>query len=301
MSTPTADRIADHRRPSRVPFGSNSVAWLKVGHVTEIFAAPTSFILQTMEPSFSAVSEAHGMSAADPVGRSIRALASMMVWIYGGQEAIAEADRLREAHKDLNVVDRGVRYTALASYSWAWVLHTVVYGIVTRDRYFARTPMSAVDKERLYQDATILMRNFLVPPKEIPPTYAEWERWFADQVTDVLQSTKTAADYLRVIGELPAPAMLPAWSRPLWAVAMRPCGRVLRFVAIGMLPEAAREKLELQWTSSDERRLRLFGRVVGHVVAVLPERLRYLPIAFEARRLERDRRRLRSVMESRPR
>ena len=34
----------------------------------------------------------------------------------------------------------------------------------------------------------------------------------------------------------------------------------------------------------------MFGRVVGRVVPLLPERLKYFPIAYEARKLDRVRR-----------
>ena len=63
---------------------------------------------------------------------------------------------------------------------------------------------------------------------------------------------------------------------------------------------AAREKLGVPWTASQERQLRLLGRAVRFVVPRLPERLRYFPIAYEARRLEASRQRLRKVIDLRP-
>jgi uncharacterized protein (DUF2236 family) len=72
------------------------------------------------------------------------------------------------------------------------------------------------------------------------------------------------------------------------------------FVLAGTTPEGARRKLEIEWTPADELTLRTLGRVVAHTVPLLPERLRYFPIAYEARQLERSRRRLRKVLELRP-
>jgi len=40
--------------------------------------------------------------------------------------------------------------------------------------------------------------------------------------------------------------------------------------------------------------------LVAFTVPLLPERLRYFPIAYEARRLERDKQRLRKVIDIRP-
>lgn len=59
--------------------------------------------------------------------------------------------------------------------------------------------------------------------------------------------------------------------------------RFRRFVTLGFLPPDARDALGLEWTDAQERKLRRFGRVVRAVVPVLPERLRYLPLAREAR------------------
>ena len=49
-----------------------------------------------------------------------------------------------------------------------------------------------------------------------------------------------------------------------------------------------------------EAQLRIFGRVVAFTVPLLPERLRYFPIAYEARRLERNKQALRKVIDLRP-
>ncbi|WP_372499212.1 oxygenase MpaB family protein [Streptomyces sudanensis] len=56
---------------------------------------------------------------------------------------------------------------------------------------------------------------------------------------------------------------------------------------MGFLPPEAREAIGLDWSDAQERRLRLLGLVARAVVPALPERLRYLPLAREARRAHR--------------
>ncbi|ACY96033.1 hypothetical protein Tcur_0435 [Thermomonospora curvata DSM 43183] len=63
-----------------------------------------------------------------------------------------------------------------------------------------------------------------------------------------------------------------------------------------MLPPAAREKLGISWSDTDERRLRLLGR--GQ--SALPERLRYMPIAYRARVAARAAQRLEKALAERP-
>jgi uncharacterized protein (DUF2236 family) len=144
------------------------------------------------------------------------------------------------------------------------------------------------------------MRNFSVPPKELPATYADFEKFFADQVENHLEATQTAKDYLKVIRTIAPPAQLPGALHPVWRVLTGPFGRMQYFVTVGTTPEAARRKLGLTWSESDERKLRILGWFLARLVPLLPERLRYFPIAYEARRLERDKARLRKVIDVRP-
>ena len=93
---------------------------------------------------------------------------------------------------------------------------------------------------------------------------------------------------------------MPRIANPLWRLIAAPIGRVQHFTTIGTTPESARRILGLEWTTHDEVALRILGRMIAHAVPLLPERLRYFPIAYEARRLGRDRERLRKVLDLRP-
>ncbi|MBF6543648.1 oxygenase MpaB family protein [Nocardia brasiliensis] len=287
--------------PPRRPFEPGSRLWDETGLITFSLTAGSAFLLQTMEPSISAVVDEHSTFRTDPMGRAVRSIASVMMWIYGGEEAIAEADRLRTMHASLNTTDaHGVRHKALSSGPWAWVLHTGTFAFAENARYFARNPLTDAEKEAVYQEMVQLMRNFSVPPKQIPANYREFEQFFADQVANHLVATDTARDYLRVIRSVAPPKQLPRVLAPVWRRAAAPIGRMQYFVTVGTTPEVARAKLGLTWTAGDERKLRALGWVLARTIPLLPERLRYFPIAFEARRLERDRLRLRKMIDFRP-
>ncbi|MFF0490634.1 oxygenase MpaB family protein [Nocardia sp. NPDC004068] len=287
-------------RPQRRPFGPGSRMWEETGLITFSLTAGSAFLLQTMEPSIAAVVDEHSSFRTDPMGRAMRSVASVMMWIYGGEEAFAETERLRALHASLNSTDsNGVRHKALSSGPWAWVLHTGIYAYVEGNRYFTRAPLTQADKEEYYRESVQLMRNLMVAPKEIPATYAEWERFFFEKV-EGLEPTPVAYDYLRVIRTIAPPKGLPRPLRPLWRVAASPVGRLQYFFTVGTTPDVIRRKLGLSWSPADELTLRALGWFIGRGVPLLPERLRYFPIAFEARRLERDRERLRKVIDFRP-
>ncbi|MBL1074394.1 DUF2236 domain-containing protein [Nocardia sp. 2] len=288
-------------RPERRPFEPGTRMWDDTGLITFSLTAGSAFLLQTMEPSISAVVDEHSTFRTDALGRAARSIASVMMWVYGGEEALAEADRLRTMHATLNTTDaQGTKHQALSSAPWAWVLHTGVFAFVEGNKYFSDKPLTEADKESYYQEVVQLMRNFQVAPKEIPASFAEWEPWFYDQVDNHLQVTGTAYDYLKVIRSITPPRQVPAPLHPVWRAVTRPVGRLQYFFTVGTTPQNIREKLGLEWTAKDERTLRALGWVIGRTVPMLPERVRYFPIAFEARRVERDRQRLRKIITMRP-
>ncbi|WP_194814990.1 oxygenase MpaB family protein [Nocardia sp. XZ_19_385] len=287
--------------PPPNPFRPGTRTWDETGLITFSLTAGSAFLLQTMEPTIAAVVDAHSTFRTDPVGRALRSISSVMMWVYGGEEALAEAARLRTMHATLNTTDEaGFKHQALASGPWAWVLHTGTFAFTENAKYFARRPLTYAEKEAYYQETLQMMRNFSVAPKEIPADFAAFEKFFADMVENHLEATGTARDYLRVIQSVAPPKQLPRMLTPLWRAAVAPVGKLQYFVTVGTTPEPARRKLGLTWSEADERKLRALGWLIARLVPLLPERLRYFPIAYEARRLERDRVRLRKVIDLRP-
>ncbi|MFE2961108.1 oxygenase MpaB family protein [Nocardia tengchongensis] len=292
------------RHPHRRPLTSESpVMWNELGRITLAFQLGPGFLLACMHPDFSRVAEQRGARfRTDPTGRAARAAGSLLTSVYGADEALAEGERLRAAHRNLSAVaEDGTRVHALQGGVWAWVAHATVYSFITRLDYFG-PGLPETEREQFYQrDAVPLLRLLHVAPRQIPPTYREWRAQFDAFASDDLAATVTARDYWQVIGALPAPEALPALLRALWPIVIAPYRWLLVFASRGMLPPAARTALGLTWTGRDERRLRFIGQIVGRVAGVLPERLSYLPIAYEARRADYATRALRTVLAARPR
>jgi len=275
--------------------------WDDVGLVTFSLTSGSAFLLQTMEPSIAAVVDKHSTFRTDPIGRGLRSLASVMMWVYADDESLLEVERLREMHSTLDAVDAdGVRHTALSSGPWAWVLLTGVHAFTEGTKYFGGGPAPADEVRRMYEEMKQLMRGFKVAEKEIPPTYADFVTFFDAKVTEQLGNTLVARDFLVGVRHPGPPLGTPALLKPAWRLLMNPLGYLQHLATVGTLPESARTKLGITWTRRQELQLRAFGKVVGFLVPRLPERLRYFPIAYEARRLERDKQRLRKVIDLRP-
>jgi len=293
-------RIIDAPSQPRRCAEPGGVLWEGVGLVTFSLTSGSAFLLQTMEPSIAAVVDKHSTFRTDPVGRALRSLASVMMWVYADEESLAEVERLRELHSTLDAVDEnGVRHTALSSGPWAWVLLTGVHAFTVGEKYFG-THKGDVDVEVMYEEMKQLMRGFKVAEKEIPPTYADFVTFFDAKIAEQLDTTVVAQDFLTGIRHPAPPLGTPRFVRPLWNLLISPIGYLQHLSVVGTLPEVARRKLGVTWTRRQEAQLRIFGRIVAFTVPLLPERLRYFPIAYEARRLERDKQRLRKVIDLRP-
>src|SRR6476646_1770375 len=107
--------VAAPAEPRRRPIEPGTRLWDEIGLVTFSLTGGTAFLLQTMEPTIGTVVGEHSTFRTDAVGRATRSLASVMTWVYGGEEALVEADRLRVMHATLNSTDdNGVRHKALS-------------------------------------------------------------------------------------------------------------------------------------------------------------------------------------------
>ncbi|MGW4794268.1 oxygenase MpaB family protein [Nonomuraea sp. NPDC004297] len=270
------------------PFGPGSIHWDTAGEYRNLLVAGSALVLQTMHPAVGAAVAEHSTYKADPWGRLERTLASVQKWVYGGPGGPAEGQRLRELHKPISGVDeQGRSYHALNGEAWAWVHLTLFERFITLNRYFG-TPFTRAQERRLYAESRQLGAILRVPEREVPEDLDAFWRYFDDMVAHRLEPHPTALDVLSALRGTPAPPGLPAPLRRLWTPVGVGAGEFNRFVTVGTLPPAVREKLGLRWTARDERRLRQVGRAVAMVTSRLPERLRYMPIAYRARRAARS-------------
>ncbi|MED7929940.1 oxygenase MpaB family protein [Nonomuraea sp. LP-02] len=269
------------------PFGPGSMHWDTAGEYRNLLVAGSALVLQTMHPAVGAAVAEHSTYKSDPWGRLNRTLESVQTWVYGGAAGPAEGRRLRELHRTISGVDeRGRPYHALNAEAWAWVHLTLFERFVALNRHFG-TPLTGAEQRRLYVESRQLGRMLRVPERELPPDLDDYWRYFDRMVAERLEPHPTALDVLSAMRGTPAPPGLPAPLRRLWTPVGAGAGEFSHFVTVGTLPPAVRDKLGLRWTVRDERRLRRVGQAVAALTPRLPERLRYMPIAYRARRAVR--------------
>jgi uncharacterized protein (DUF2236 family) len=277
----------EHRPPP-----PDGMLWDLAGEVRTVLALPAALTMQVAHPAVSAGVDEYSVFRTDPWGRAERSLASVQLWVYGGEEAAEEGRRLRRLHRGIQGVDaHGRGYRALTPAHYAWV-HATGFPVYRHaQRYLRSRPYTEDEERQLYAEWLQVGRILGLQDRDMPQTVEDFWPYFRRMLSEELERTLVVEELLAVDRPLPPPDRGPrivrAVLRLLWP-SLRPAFvRFRRFVTVGLMPPDAREAIGLPWTRRQERRLVRLGRVLRAVVPRLPERLRFLPRAYAARKEHR--------------
>ncbi|MEU1072218.1 MULTISPECIES: oxygenase MpaB family protein [unclassified Streptomyces] len=280
--------MIESRTPSvPAPPAPGGVLWSLAGDVRTLLTLPAALALQVAHPAVGAGVDEHSVFRTDPWGRGERSLRSLQLWVYGGEAAAEEGRRLRRLHRTIRGTDtRGRGYHALTPANYAWV-HATGYPVFAHSQKYLNRPLTEAQERLMYAEWLQVGRVLGIHDRDMPQTIEEFWPYYRKVLADEIATNTVVEELISVDVRVPAPDRGPLpvrlLLRLLWPVLLPRIARFRRFVTLGFLPPDAREALGLEWTDAQERRLRRFGRVVRAVVPVLPERLRYLPLAREAR------------------
>ncbi|MEV7192865.1 oxygenase MpaB family protein [Streptomyces sp. NPDC093510] len=273
------------RDPEPPPPGG--ILWSIAGDIRMFLMLPPALTMQVAHPAVGAGVDEHSVFRTDPWGRGEHSVRSVLLWVYGGDEAAAEGRRLRVLHRTIQGTDtRGRRYHALTPANYAWV-HATGFPVYRHAQQYLGRPFTEAQERQLYAEWLRVGRVLGLHDRDMPQTLEEFWPYYRKVLADELELTPVAAELTATGQPVPPPDRGPLpvrlLLRALWPVLLPPLARFRRFVTIGLMPPDAREAIGLPWTAAQERRLRRFGRVVRTVVPLLPERLHYLPVARRAR------------------
>ncbi|MFF3675364.1 oxygenase MpaB family protein [Streptomyces sp. NPDC002120] len=289
------ERTAAHTpesRPARPrtdpePPPPGGVLWTIAGDVRALLMLPAAFTLQVAHPAIGAGVDQYSVFRTDPWGRGERSLRSVQLWVYGGAEAAEEGRRVRRLHKEIQGTDtRGRRYHSLdpACYSWVHATGFPVY--LYAGRYLLRRFTPAQERQ-LYREWLQVGRILGIHDRDMPQSIEEYWTYWGRMLAEEIEPTKVARELIATDVPLPRPEAGSLAVRVLLRLtwpALRAAFLHLRaFVTVGYMPPEARAALGLEWSPAQERRLRGFSTALRLLVPLLPERLRYLPIARAAR------------------
>lgn len=291
--TAIASPIENARIVDVEPFGPDSLLWEMTGDQRFLLVFPGALIMQVMHPAIGSAVGEFSVYRTDPWGRAVRSIDSVMLWVYGGDAALAEGRRLRELHKPIKGVDNhGQGYHANNPEPYTWVHATAFERFVTFRKLFG-VPLTESEEDQLYDEYLQLGAILHIPSQHMPPNRAAYWDYFHTMVSTRLENHPTAQDVLEVMrNDVKAPPILPAPLTRLWPPLGKAGGSLGHWLTVATFPQEVRDILQLEWTPADERKLQRFAAGVRAVAPRLPDRVRYHPYAHRARMLDRQQRKM---------
>lgn len=258
------------------------------GRWTFLILDGAAFMMQAMHPVIGEVTGKYSAAfQGDPAGRAIRSVDSVLRWIYGGTEAVAEGNRVRDLHKPLKMKSErtGKQISALNPEAYQWVIATGYIVNSQSGRLLIGRDFTDAEKEELLRDNLRLARLLHVPLQGYPRTHAEFEEYF-EKMVPTLEGNAQALSLINDLktGRVDLPPAIPAPLRPVVRRAMRPFMRFNYLSVVGLLDPRLRDKLGVSWSAREERELTGAYALVRTAYRVLPDRLTYFPLAYHARK-----------------
>src|SRR5882757_8238189 len=253
-------------------------------------------MLQNMHPELAAGVELQSVFFEDPLARGRRSIGPIMSVVYGGEAAPEWGRLIRGFHGPIRGVDRfGRPYNALNPDTFFWAHATFVEDIIT-GRELTGFPLSEADKHALYLESIDWYRLFEVSMQPVPPDWDAFQEYWEHMVNDVLEDSRPVREGFRMHRTAPAPSLpgLPARANALLGpyvvkpFLQAPAMRLMQWLTRASLPPVIRDRLCLDWTTSDELRYQAHRKAVHTLLLAIPDELHYFPLAKKARQTYRE-------------
>ncbi|HEY2215511.1 MAG TPA: oxygenase MpaB family protein [Acidimicrobiales bacterium] len=270
------------------PLGPESLTWRLGLPRTALLLAGRALLLQTMHPVVGAGVRDHSDYRTDPWGRLERTITSLQIQMFGGEESVAEAARLREMHKAIKGVGfDGDRYRALDPEAYAWVHLSNFDTMLSFNRWFARK-LSAGEQYAAYEEWKQSGRVLGIRETYLPGDIDDFRAYVDTMMATTLEANETALHLVNTLrlDDIGSPPWR-SFPEPLWR-SLRPAGRMLLYdTTVGTLPRVLRQKMGLRWSTADHRRLQSFALVVRTAARTTPDRFLQYPMGYQAQQAAR--------------
>ena len=264
-----------------LPLGPQSLVWRYFGDNRMPLVGPRPAVLQNMLAELGQGVFDHSVWFADTAARIKRSLPPIYMTVYGSDDDNA-GRRVRDFHVNIKGDMPGPsgetgRYHALDPETYYWA-HATFFDQVL---YFADTfvkRLTRAEKEQMYLESKTWYRRYGVSDRPMPADYAEFERYWAHMINDVLIAHPTAKYGIGYVTKgFPRPR---AGNPLLWRLVAPVFNPVAAFLTTGGMPPRTREILGLPWSARRERAYQLFAalwrsRPVNWLWDRLPLKVRY--------------------------
>ena len=218
----------------------------------------------------------HSTLFIDPIARAQNTLDYAQRMLFGTDRA-STATEIRDLHTDIKGTGfDGRPYHAWNREAWTWV------------------HLTTFDSFRYALRAT----HIRVPEHQVDDLYAQWRATGAlygvreqdmpadvdglrDYIRDGVETKLTHQPDQNLLFEAAKPDQVPL-PRPVWNLLLRVSRRPIEVLLFGPWPSTLRERNGVRWSPVHEVEYRAVLGVLRTVPAVLPDRLRMLPYAYQA-------------------
>lgn len=272
--------VEQHAEAEPVPLGPDSLTWQVFGDWRGMLQGLWAGSMQNMHPQLGAAVAQHSIFFEERMQRLYRSLYPIGGVVFDGERARETALKVRGYHDEIKGVDHhGNRYHALGPDVFYWAHATFFLGTLHTKEYFGGG-ITEAEREQLFQEHIQWYRLYDVSMRPVPKTLAEFDGYYDRMCREVLEPHPMALAVLD-LSTLGKPPLLGWLPDRLWRWARAHVEKHYVWLTVGLYHPAVREKLGYTWTERDERRLRLFGRLLHAVFRRLPRRVRYHPRAYD--------------------
>jgi uncharacterized protein (DUF2236 family) len=132
--------------------------------------------------------------------------------------------------------------------------------------------------------------------RPVPPDWDAFQEYWDHMINHVLEDTRTVREGYRMHRTAPAPSLARLSERTnsvlgpyvLKPLLQAPAMRLMLWLTTASLGPVIRERLCLDWTTTDELKYRAHRKAVHAFLLALPDELQYFPLARKARRIYRE-------------
>lgn len=261
------------------PLGSDSLTWRRFGDLRTYLVVTWAGLLQSMHPVISAALLKHSDFFDNPTNRLLRSGPPIADVVYSGGEAGA---RVRGFHVGVQGRDEdGQPYHALNPGPYYWAHATFVATQYALAGYFTE-PLTEAEKKQLYRESINWYAQYGLSMRDVPADYDAFCEYWDQMLAEVLRHTEAIRRSPAANHADPGPPPYEWIPGMVWRILGPNVVALQVWIANGLLPPAARDKLGWTWTGRDERLLRLAGGAVRLVFRFVPTRLRYVSQARNA-------------------
>lgn len=273
------------RQADPLPLTPDSTTWRDFGSYLFHLMLPQAFVLQSAHPVIDAAVTKDKKYLVDPWGRAKASTKLLWPVVYSRPDkAIKMGRQIREMHREIKGVDKdGNKYHALDPEAYSWVHITGFDASLRMFEYFGR-PVSREERARMFKEWRQMGLVLGIPDKYLPRTQDEYWQQFDYIIEQRLIWGEAVTDLMspRYYANYPRPPELSKLPLPLYKLIMSLVGWVAYKVTLATLPVNFRDKFNLRQSKADKQFFKLFAWSVRTFYPLLPERSRYIPLAWRA-------------------